>query len=583
MPYIGNQPGTGVRSRFIYTATASQTTFSGADNNSKTLKYADSAYVDVFLNGVCLVPGTDYTASTKTSIVLTQAASLNDTLEVVAYDIATLSDTVSKADGGTFEDGVTIRTADNTTQLTLESTDADASVGPVLDLHRNSSSPADADTIGEIAFKGQNDADETLSYGFIKGFISDASDGTEDGQLNVNTIVGGTTRQRIKMDSTATVFNEEGRDLDFRVESDGNTHALFLQGSDGFCGIGTDSPATKLDVDGGANSDHATFSGTAARGLKISTASGGAADEFVVLDAQASGTTQGFAFKTGGTEGMRLDDNNFYVGTTNGNPTGNHEPGMLVSKTGQINIHRDSGNPLRVGRSDDGNLTEYYKQGSLIGYIGTGNSGDLYIGNSGTGFMFAGGSLAIIPTNQTSLVDNAIALGLASYRYDDAFITNGVTTGSDQNEKQQIASLTSAEITAAKAISALFKTFKWNDAVASKGDAARTHTGVIAQEIETAMSNAGLDASKYAFWCSDTWWTKDVEVAAVEADEEKGIEAQDAYTRTDHYDTKDEAPEGATEHTRLGVRYPELLAFVGAATEQRLTSIESRLTALEGE
>jgi hypothetical protein len=37
MAYIGNQPGTGVRSRFIYTATASQTTFSGADNNSKTL------------------------------------------------------------------------------------------------------------------------------------------------------------------------------------------------------------------------------------------------------------------------------------------------------------------------------------------------------------------------------------------------------------------------------------------------------------------------------------------------------------------------------------------------------------------
>ena len=108
MPYIGNQPGTGVRSRFIYTATASQTTFSGADDNSKTLKYADSAYVDVFLNGICLVPGTDYTASTKTSIVLTQAASLNDTLEVVAYDVASMADTVSKADGGNFEAGVNV-------------------------------------------------------------------------------------------------------------------------------------------------------------------------------------------------------------------------------------------------------------------------------------------------------------------------------------------------------------------------------------------------------------------------------------------------------------------------------------------
>ena len=107
MPYIGNQPGTGVRNRFIYTATASQTTFSGADNNSKTLKYADSNYIDVYLNGVCLEPGTDYTASTKTSVVLTQAASLNDTLKVIAYDVASMDDSISKADGGTFEANVT--------------------------------------------------------------------------------------------------------------------------------------------------------------------------------------------------------------------------------------------------------------------------------------------------------------------------------------------------------------------------------------------------------------------------------------------------------------------------------------------
>ena len=107
MPYIGNQPGTGTRNRFIYTATASQTTFTGADDNGKTLKYSDSDYVDVYLNGICLVPVTDYTSTSKTSIVLIQAASLNDTLEVVAYDIATISDTVSKADGGTFEANVT--------------------------------------------------------------------------------------------------------------------------------------------------------------------------------------------------------------------------------------------------------------------------------------------------------------------------------------------------------------------------------------------------------------------------------------------------------------------------------------------
>jgi hypothetical protein len=61
----------------------------------------------------------------------------------------------------------------------------------------------------------------------------------------------------------------------------------------------------------------------------------------------------------------------------------------------------------------------------------------------------------------------------------------------------------------------------------------------------------------------------------------EAVEAQEAYTRTDTYETAEEAPEGATERNRKGIRYPELLSFIGAATEQRLASIETRLDALE--
>ena len=102
MAYIGKAPGFGIRGRFYYTATATQTTFSGADDNGYTLKYADSKYLDVFLNGVLLVAGTDYTATTLTSITLTSGAAADDIIEIIAYDIFSIADTVSAANGGSF-------------------------------------------------------------------------------------------------------------------------------------------------------------------------------------------------------------------------------------------------------------------------------------------------------------------------------------------------------------------------------------------------------------------------------------------------------------------------------------------------
>ena len=80
----------GTANRFKYTATASQTTFSGADDNGNTLAY-DSGYADIYLNGVKLVNGSDFTATSGTSIVLTSGASANDILEVIAYGTFTLS------------------------------------------------------------------------------------------------------------------------------------------------------------------------------------------------------------------------------------------------------------------------------------------------------------------------------------------------------------------------------------------------------------------------------------------------------------------------------------------------------------
>jgi hypothetical protein len=69
---------------YYYIATAGQTTFSGADANALTLAYTVGAE-QVYLNGVLLVRGTDYTASTGTSVVITTAATVSDVLNVVAF------------------------------------------------------------------------------------------------------------------------------------------------------------------------------------------------------------------------------------------------------------------------------------------------------------------------------------------------------------------------------------------------------------------------------------------------------------------------------------------------------------------
>lgn len=139
MAYIGKSPtGTGVRSRFYYTQTSGGgTSISGTDDNSKTLTFTDGEYIDVYLNGVLLVAGTDYNTSTANTISGLAALANGDVVEVVVYDIFTVADTVSASQGGTFQGNVVFN--GTTTGLDLNGTEL------VLDADADTSITADTD------------------------------------------------------------------------------------------------------------------------------------------------------------------------------------------------------------------------------------------------------------------------------------------------------------------------------------------------------------------------------------------------------------------------------------------------------
>jgi len=137
MAYIGKSPDKGVRNRFIYQATAGQTSFSGSDSDAKTLTYVDSLYMDVYQNGVLLKPGTDYTATTGTSVVLVTSASLNDVVEMVVYDTFGVANTYTKTESDNrypFKGNDSIIRLNGQTisaDITIDSDENGVSAGPI--------------------------------------------------------------------------------------------------------------------------------------------------------------------------------------------------------------------------------------------------------------------------------------------------------------------------------------------------------------------------------------------------------------------------------------------------------------------
>jgi len=179
----------------------------------------------------------------------TQAVSVNTTSATISDDLSvgddalitgTLTTTAATVFSGGFasNDGSTISTADNTVELTLTSTSANANSGPIMNFYRNSASPAAGDSGGLIEFIGKNDAGQDVTLVQIEAELTDVADGSEDVALKFGLRRAGAFVDALSFDPAEVVFNDSSIDMDFRVESNINTNALFVDGATGNVGIG---------------------------------------------------------------------------------------------------------------------------------------------------------------------------------------------------------------------------------------------------------------------------------------------------------------------------------------------------------
>ena len=134
---------------------------------------------------------------------------------------------------------------------------------------------------------------------------------------------------------------------------------------------------------------------------------------------------------------------------------------------------------------------------------------------------------------------------------------------SDKRLKQQITQIDNNLLDAWEDVDLV--QFKYNDAVNSKGNAARLHTGYVVQQIDTACKSHNLDISAYGLYCHEEY---------PERTEEVEVQQEDGTTTKE---TK--VIEPAKEHYSL--RYTEALVVECAYLRRENSRLKERLSKIE--
>ena len=232
------------------------TAFDTGDLTEGSNLYFTNARADARVNAV--LPNTDSLSEGSSNLYHTtarvQALSINNVSEDTSPQLGGALDLNSQNITGT---GNISTTGD----LTLTSTDTGNSAGPIIDLVRDSSSPADADYLGQIKFKGDDDGGSQHTYAKITGKIADASAGTEDGIIEFANVRAGsnTVTARLKSDKFQ-LLNSMDLEVDGNTTLSGTLNGHTIPGGSGTLALTSDisSGAITVQDEGSGLSTQAT-------------------------------------------------------------------------------------------------------------------------------------------------------------------------------------------------------------------------------------------------------------------------------------------------------------------------------------
>jgi len=401
MPYLGKTPSQATRQRYYLTASGGETSISGTMTTGGTLTFNDGEFVDVKLNGVSLVAGTDYNTTTANTIGGLSALAANDQVEIIVYDTFSVFGGNVNADftinNGTFTagtvdinggaiDGVTIGTNSAVTDMRVDNIKID---GNTL---------SSTDTNGDITLDPNGTGDVIIASGNLG--IGEASPSRNllikdtDGQVDIGLVSSNTGVSALMFADTddsnigRIQYLHSTNDLTFTTN---DSEAMRID-NDGKLIIGTTSSISddRLQIQtpasgGGTGIQFKRNDNNTDQGLGRIRWGNTADDDIGIISVKTDGADNSgamlFQTASSGTtaEQVRIDSSGaLLVGKTS---TSTVAEGAVWQAGGLQSVTRAGDKVLRIRRNtDDGTLVDFLQAGTQEGTISVSGSTVSYNG-----------------------------------------------------------------------------------------------------------------------------------------------------------------------------------------------------------